>query len=115
MRKIHPAAITLRVNLLVPYGKPRPAFAGTWNIADIAPIGNGNISVHLDLHGIEIVCRIQVTGDPLQEAVLIVNQRRFAAPSPAVAMNHHEVSGRRMVEVRNVAVNNRGTDRLLEF
>jgi hypothetical protein len=71
--------------------------------------------VHLDFHGVEIVRGVRVTRNTLHEAVLVIDQSRCAAPGPGLAMNHHEVAGRRMVEVRSVTANNRGAYRLFNF
>src|SRR5205814_3258727 len=50
MREVHPATVTLCINLLVPHGKPGPTFTRARDVADIASVGNGNISVHFDFN-----------------------------------------------------------------
>src|SRR5262249_17574402 len=56
-----------------------------------------------------------MTRDPLHEAGLVVDQRRWSAPRPRVAMHHHEIIGCRVVEVRSVSANNGFPDGPLNF
>ena len=83
-------------------------------MSDVPAVGNGDVAVHLGLHGIEVDDVIVFARDSLEHALLRVGEQRLAAVGPAVAVHHDEVGGRHTGDVCRVATNDRVRDLLIQ-
>ena len=81
---------------------------------DVPAVGNGDVAVHLGLHGIEVEDVIVFTRDSLEHALLRISEQRLAAVDPAVSVHHDEIGGRHTGDVCRVATNHRIRDRLIQ-
>jgi len=71
MRYIEPVAVTFRVDSLEPNGEPC-ALCGIGNsvLGDIAPVSDGDVSMHFDLDRVEIPRQVLSVFDSLQKTLL---------------------------------------------
>src|SRR4029453_19329396 len=82
--------------------------------ADIPPIRDRNITVHLDLHVVEVVNEILLVGNSLQERGLIIFcSSRLFAPYPSVAMTEMKVARQDRVRERDITPDNGSLNLLL--
>ena len=103
MRYIQPAAVTFRVDPLKPHREPRLIEVTRPVLGHVAPVSNGDVSMHFDLDGVEIAHVVLFVFDPLQKGLSIVHEQRLAACGPAIAVGECQVGCADTIDIGDVA------------